>query len=256
MSVMKEWTDEQILNYYLGIEHSDYPRVFWDAMRPHLAGCTSLIDIGSGPGAFTLVAARDGFHVQAVDINKKNLDALQKKIKELELGKVKLIYGDWLETEAEKCDAAVCAYSFGGRIGTAQGFNKIFEIAGKVAFFISPYASVQTDFLTGELYNKMGIEPPSFSGDYRDLLQLLQNQGKEVECKIFEYDFGMPLASKDGLDNCVLYLGEKLGLPPTDLFKEHLQKIITMRNGLYWVPNPRKSAMIIWKGRSETNDND
>ena len=55
---MKEWTDEQILNYYLGIEHSDYPWVFWEAMRPHLGGCASLIDIGSGPGAFALAAAR------------------------------------------------------------------------------------------------------------------------------------------------------------------------------------------------------
>jgi SAM-dependent methyltransferase len=256
VSVMKEWTDEQILNYYLGIEHSDYPRVFWEAMRPHLDGCTSLIDIGCGPGAFALAAARDGFHVQAVDISKKNLDALQGRIKELGLKKVKLIYGDWLEVEAEKSDVAVCAYSFGGTIGTARGLKKIFEIAGKAAFLISPYSSVQTDFLTEELYVKMGIAPPSFSGDYRDLLHLLQNQGKEVECKIIEYDFGMPLASRDELDNCVFYMGEKLGLPPTDLLKEHLQKIITTRNGLCWVPNPRKSAMIIWKGRSETVDND
>lgn len=253
---MKEWTDEQILNYYLGIEHSDYPRVFWEAMKPHLSGCTSLIDIGSGPGAFALKAATEGFHVQAVDINKKNLDALQDKIKALGLKKVNLIYGDWLEVEVEKSDAAVSAYSLGGTIGTVEGIKKIFASALKAVFFITPYASVQTDFLTGELYIEMGIEPPSFSGDYRDLLRLIQNQREGVECKIIEYDFGMPLAGKEELDSCAVYLGEKLGLPSTDLLKDHLQKIITMKNGLYWVPNPRKSALIIWKRRSEFDDKD
>ncbi len=81
MSQMKEWTDLQILNYYLGLKYSDYPGVFWEKMKPDIAGCTTLIDIGCGPGAFALKAAEAGFNVLAVDINKKSLEALKKQRK-------------------------------------------------------------------------------------------------------------------------------------------------------------------------------
>ena len=61
MSKGKDWTDQQIENYYLGIKYSDYPSVIWEKIKPKIVGYTSLIDVGCGPGAFDLKAAEEGF---------------------------------------------------------------------------------------------------------------------------------------------------------------------------------------------------
>ena len=247
MSRIKEWTDTQILNYYLGVKYSDYPKIFWEKMEPELSGCKTIIDIGCGPGAFALKAVKANYNVQAVDINKKSLEALKKQTRELK--NLKTIYGNWLEVEVDKSDAAICAYSFGGEIGTLGGIRKIIDLTEKVAYFIAPYDIIQTDFLSKEVYRRSGIQPPQFNGNYEDLLTFFHTLGMPVEYETVEYDFGMPLKSKKEIDSCAEYLSEKLGLPG-ELLKKHLQNIITVKKGLCWVPNPRKSVIITWKRRA------
>lgn len=243
----KEWTDAQIANYYLGVRYSDYPRIFWDKMKPVMAGSASLVDIGSGPGAFALMAAEAGLRVQAVDLNRKNLEALAGQAGDAGLTNIQTIYGSWLSVAVGKSDVAVCAYSFGGEIGTRAGIRKIIGAARKAAFLIAPYDTVQTDFLSEALYERSGLPPPEFSGSYRDLLRLLADLGEEVSHETVTYDFGMPLGSWAEIGRCAVYLSEKLGLPSREPVREHLHKIITVRDGMLWVPNPRKSTMITWK---------
>ena len=249
MSKGKDWTDQQIENYYLGIKYSDYPSVIWEKIKPKIVGYTSLIDVGCGPGAFALKAAEEGFYVQAVDINHKNLEALNKQIEYLSLDRkrIKTIYGNWLEVKVEKSDVVICAYSFGSDIGTRPGLKKILELTKKYAFCISPYSATQTDFMSKELYREAGIEPPSFNGSYQDLLLLLADLNKWVSYEIIEYDFGFPLRSKNEIDSCAVFLSEKLGIPSLKLVKKHLQSIVTVKNSFYWVPNPRKSVIITCK---------
>ena len=96
--MVKDWSDRQIDVYFAGIDSSDYPAIFWERMKPWLRGCSSILDIGCGPGAFTLKALDEGFYVQAVDINEKNLQALETRIKKKGYPqKCTLLRGDWLE---------------------------------------------------------------------------------------------------------------------------------------------------------------
>lgn len=245
MKPVKEWTREQIKNYYLGIEFSDYPAVFWERMEPVLVECETLTDIGCGPGAFALKALEAGLRVQAVDFSHKNLAALQKKAGDAP--GLKLIYGCWPEVKVEKSDATVCAYCFGGEIGTQEGIGKVIAQTDKVAFFIAPAGTTQTDFMSRELYQQAGLEPPSFSGDYQDLLHIFTHLNEEVEWETISYDFGMPLKNKNEIESCAVYLADKLGLPDPVRLREHLQQITTIRHGTCWVPNPRQSGIITWR---------
>ncbi len=245
MKPVKEWTDEQIEGYYLGIESSDYPAVFWERMKPALSACKTLLDLGSGPGAFALKALEIGLRVQAVDRSRKNLNALRKKVGNSPA--LELIHGCWPEVEVGKSDATVCAYSFGGGIGTPEGIKKIIDRTEKIAYFITPADKVQTDFMSEELYARAGIEPPSFGGDCRDLLRIFGALKREVEWETVTYDFGMPLKNEKEIGPCAVYLADKLGLPDPALLLEHLHRIVTMRHGACWVPNPRNSALITWR---------
>ncbi|NLW07985.1 MAG: methyltransferase domain-containing protein [Clostridia bacterium] len=253
MKQPRDWTDQQIKYYYEGIKHSDYPRLFWQKMQPFMEGARTLTDIGCGPGAFALEAAAAGFQVQAVDINGKNLRALAGQAEARGLANIELIHGDWLEVTVAESEVTVCAYSFGGNIGTRAGIEKLLATTRELAFLISPCEKVRTDFLSAELYQKMGIAPRTFSGDHREILQIFSELQQQVEFEIVAYDFGMPLASKDEIKSCAVYLSDKLELPDVQLVEAHIRDILTVKDGLYWLPNPKKSAFIIWQ-RSEKDE--
>ncbi|MGM0653020.1 MAG: class I SAM-dependent methyltransferase [Bacillota bacterium] len=250
MSSGKEWSDDQIRCYLDGIACSDYPAVLWELMRPEMAGAVSLIDIGSGPGAFALQAARDGMKVKAVDTSPKCLAVLEAEAEKRRLEGITTICGNWLEVYTGRCDVAVCSYSFGGEIGSVGGIKKILETTERVAFMISPYSTKQTDFCSRPLYSEVGLEPPAFSGNYRDILKILAGLGQRVSWQELTYDFGFPLNSRNDFNWAASFLSEKLGLPSTARVSEHLQNIIYRKGKLLWVPNPRKSVIITWR-RSE-----
>ncbi len=241
------WTDEQIESYLLGIVHSDYPAHFWQRIEKALPDMKTFRDIGSGPGAFALQAALAGLDVEAVDINRKNLEALKQRQDELKLTNIRRVEGDWIQIPAEKVDVSLCACSLGGGIGSPEGIRKVIETTGKAAFWIAPFCARQTDFLSAGLYENLGQEPPSFSGDYRTLLKDLRNLGLEVSREVLEYDFGVPYKEERGLKFYTKFFGEKLKISCPMAMEEHLNGIMTTRGGLPWFPNPKKSVMITWK---------
>jgi len=241
---MKEWTDQQIYHYYEGIRLSDYPRIFWEKIAPYLEDCTTITDVGCGPGAFTLIALQSGYKVQAVDISNKNLLALQEQVKMLGLEhNFTAVRGDWLDVETEKTDAAVCAYCFGGSIGTLPGIEKVIANSRKAIFFISPVSGRQLDFDSEQLYAKTGTKPPAYKGDYKGVVNILASLNAKADCEIIEYDFGMPLENED-INYYALYLAEKLGINAPELVEEHIRRIKTIRNNIGWIPNKRSSAFI------------
>ena len=242
-----EWTQEQINNYYLGIKYSDYPSVFWEKIQPQISGFTSFIDIGCGPGAFAIKASEAGLDVQAVDLNKKHLKALKIYIDKFNLKEVKIINGEWPDVDIRRSDVSVCGYSLGGKIGTISGIEKILNNTNKLAFFIVPHDNEQTDFMSKDLYKQLKIQPPQFGGSYIDTLEIFDKLNENVTFEIIENDFGMPINNKNDIIKFTEYLCDKLGIPDIELMKDNIEENIIVRNGLLWIPNLRKSAMITWK---------
>ncbi|MFA7468833.1 MAG: class I SAM-dependent methyltransferase, partial [Desulfotomaculaceae bacterium] len=231
-----------------GVVHSDYPAVFWERMLLLLEDCQVINDIGCGPGAFALKALEAGLRVQAVDANRKNLQALKAKAEELQLdGKCDFFHHDWLEAEVDEADASVAAYSFAGSIGSPAGLMKIVNTSRKAAFFIIPYELEKLEFLSGPLYKQLGIMPPCFSKPWpeavAEILTACHAKLQQATIDVLEYDFGIPLHKHD-THACALFLSRKMGLEAVELLEEHIEKIKIVRNGSTWVPNPRKSVLV------------
>ena len=213
----------------------------------------SLRDIGCGPGAFALAAASLNLYVEAVDINRDILNALAQRKNELNLPRIKIVPMDWLEVPEENMDISVCAYSLSKAIGSMEGIRKVLRTTNTSAYWIVPGNTLQTDFLSKGLYIKFGISPPSFTDNYHSLLKKLENLNVKVSWEIMHYDFGFPFEEEKGMDYYVRFLSNKLHLPYSKAIKKHILEIITERNGLTWIPNPRKSVFITWI-RSGPND--
>ncbi len=246
MSRTGDWSDEQIQYYFNGIEWSEYPQKLWNVMQLQCGDCSTMLDIGSGPGAFALIGAASGLSAWAVDTKLKSLRALEKRAYELCLEGITTVAGSWPDVDVPACDLAVCSYSFGGEIGTRRGLAKILEKTNKVAFLVCPYSRFQTDFLSETLYEEAGLEPPAFEGSYSDLLHTLAELGAHCSVQIVDYDFGFSLPEEKCLEKAAQFLADKLGLPDRQKVRAHLERIVRRKNGMLWVPNPRKSALLTW----------
>lgn len=253
MKRSEAWTARQLQAYYQGLEHSDYPQVFWEKIRRKAAPAATLADIGCGPGAFALKALDEGFFVQAVDSSRQHLLALEGRAGEGKKEKLKLIAADWLEARIMSSEITVCAYSLGGNIGSPAGIKKTLMVTTKKAFFITPWKKRQYEFLSEGLYREMGVMPEAYEKSGADLLAIFSSLGEEVEVEIVDFDFGIPLkATGDERRETALFLCEKLGLPSLDLMLKHIDAIASTRAGLPWLPNPKRAAFITWT-RSDSN---
>lgn len=245
----KDWTDQQISTYYTGIQKSDYPKVVWNKIKPQIKSCSTLQDIGCGPGAFSLAAAADGFNVKSIDISNKSLESLKKRAENLGLNNIRTVCGDWLELETGKSEVSVCSYCFGGAIGTVEGIKKVLDSTTNTAFFISPCEKVKIDFLTKDLFAVTGIEPLAFK-DF-SLLEVFKKLGYSVESDTIKFDFGMPLVDKENVRDTAVFLCDKLNFPYEGLMAKHIKKIMMAKNGLCWLPNPKKAKIITWRRRGK-----
>lgn len=247
--MMRDWSDQEIDTYYEGIHHSDYPKVFWERMMPLLEGCKVINDIGCGPGAFALKALEAGLRVQAVDSNIKNLQALKAKVEAQQISeRCHTFHNDWLEAEVDEADASVAAYSFSGSIGSPEGLKKMVYTSRKAVFFIIPHGKQKVEFLSSPLYKKLGISPPSYGSHWYEaigeIFAACRSRLKKAVVEVLEYDFGIPLYRND-THGCALFLCRKMGLDDAiGQMEKHVDRIKTVRNGIWWVPNPRKSVLV------------
>ena len=129
------WNDEDLFFYYLGIELSEYPKKIWDRIKSENKEFRSVLDIGSGPGAFSLAALNNGYDVQAVDISRKHLSELKEK--NIHKERLKTFNNDWLEAPVEKSDITISAYSLSNTINSNEGVAKIIYNTKQTAYFIS-----------------------------------------------------------------------------------------------------------------------
>ena len=70
----------------------------------------SLLDVGSGPGRFSLLAAPRATQVTAVDPSRRMLEILRKRAREAGLANVRTVHGPWQEVEVEPADVVLCSH--------------------------------------------------------------------------------------------------------------------------------------------------
>lgn len=241
-----DWNEKEMYFYYAGIANSDYPGVIWEKILPHLNNCSSLIDIGCGPGAFTLKALEDGFNVTSVDSNLNSIEVLSREIQKRNLHRnSSIVLSDWNDIKAGKFDVSIAAYCFYGSIGSKEGIEKIISCTNVLAVFILPARLQKSEFFSDELYKKLNMEAPVFNeNDTLDnIMEAAKISGKKVSVEEIEYDFGIPCQRQR--DMCVSFLCDKLEIKNRHIIEEHIRNIKTYRNGMEWLPNIRKSLLIM-----------
>ncbi|HJO94665.1 MAG TPA: class I SAM-dependent methyltransferase [Victivallales bacterium] len=246
---MTTWSKNDIFFYYLGMKYSEYPKKIWERIKKENQGLSSILDIGCGPGAFSLPALEDTCKVQAIDINQDHLSALENRCSNIK--NLTLVHSDWTDAQVNKADITICAYSLSSNIKSTQGIKKIINYTKNTAYFISFINQEKTDFLSESLIQKLSITPKRYPSSNSDLESLFRGLRGKTTVETIEYDFGIPYLENVSLGKYVDFISRKTGISDSKVIKAHIRNIIVKKNGISWIPNPKKSLFITWNNRNE-----
>jgi SAM-dependent methyltransferase len=237
---MYQWDSFRIALYLRATERGDYPRVVLKKILPLLHSSMSILDIGSGPGAFSLALAPHVQRVYAMDTNKTVLEQLTEIALEKGLKNIHTLCGTWPQDPAPKVDVIISTHS-GPRVTASKpSLKKIAETASDRVFLVVSAQQFRTSFGSEELYFRSGIKIPECA-NHTVTLQLLEDLGIPCEKEHLTYDFGQPVVDLQEGEN---FLAAQLPSFSRTVLREHVRKIAVPQDDGLWLPNLRKSTLI------------
>jgi len=241
---MYQWDSFRIALYLKAIERGDYPRVVLEKILPSLHSSMIILDIGSGPGAFSLGLAPHVQRVYAMDANKTVLEQLIETALKKGLKNIHTLFGTWPQDPAPKIDVIISAYSGPGVTASKPSLKRMAETASGRVFLVVPARRFRTSFGSEELYSRSGIKTPEYA-NYTVTLQALEDLGIPYEKEHLTYDFGQPVVDlREGEE----FLVAQLPTFSRAILREHVRKIAVPKDDGLWLPNLRSSALISFPG--------
>lgn len=207
---------------------------------------STLLDIGAGTGAWTLLLAHHTQHVTAVDPSPAMLSVLQENLAPEKLTNVTVLQGAWPDVAVAKHDFTLCSHAMYG-CADFQGF-----IEGMVA------ATQRTCFLLFRIPRPDGLlaaaarhiwgqphDSPNFQVAYNALLQM----GLYPNVLI-EESAGWEPRRYPSQAEALKYIKHHFALDEDDthdaFLKELLQQYLTREEDAYLWPQGTRSALVYW----------
>jgi SAM-dependent methyltransferase len=240
---MKEWPQKAYKWYREACDKFDYPAApYGKAIKNLLCeGCT-VLDVGCGIGAASVMMASLCRNVIALDRDKKALAELDGRIRENKIDNIKIICDSWPASAPIQADVVI-ALHVAHAMRSIDNLKSVFESAQRG--FIACQAPVSKEeerFLA--LKEELGITP-----DYKKcdngcfIAGALRAFGAEVKCEKAVYEFGQPL---DTVEDAVRFVSWQIGADEsTDhVIKKRIDEYAIRDGSRFFVPITRQSCAI------------
>ncbi len=207
---------------------------------------SSIIDIGAGTGAWTLLFAEHLREVTAVEPSKAMRDILVENIAEAGMANVSIIPERWQQAEPEKHDYVFCSHAMYESLDFVKFVNKMIECTTKMCFLLIRAPSL--DGLITEACQHIWHQPhdsPNFTIAYNILLQMGISANVQFEESDRKHFIACP-SPEDALHE----IKQRMGLLGKDEYDDYLRELLNRRlihqDGQFVWPGSRRSALIYW----------
>lgn len=240
--------DKSMMGYYFsGAETGEYPRKIWEALTPYIKGCHSMLDVGCGPGAWSILALADGMEVYGIEQGKNQIEELTAQLKRRKLDQhFTLLEGNFQDLEIPCADLSVTAFSYSGEIGTNEGIQKILTHTKKVAVFVYSISAESDQFQTSRL-NGGNIILKKNAFDTEDYANRVCALGKELgfgnEEFVMTVDYGLVYENID--DALIDFLCFKSSVEDRAAMAKHIEAVTVEKDGKKWISNFKKCHILI-----------
>ena len=221
---------------------------FYRRVRRATGRRSTVLDVGAGPGRFTLALAPHVASVTAVDPSGGMLDICRRQAAKLGLSNVTCIHGRWQDTEVAPADVAFSSYVLPLIADAPRFLRKLDEAAGERAFLY--LGAFSLDAVMDPLWRHFHGRPRKPGPTYLDAVDVLRELGLAPEVEVVEVPSRARFktvaeAAKDYRD--------QLCLPDTPEVRKELRGLLAdwlvARDGVLGPPLKTVPAAVVSWGR-------
>lgn len=240
------WNARRAHWYMKAIDRGDYPRAFLPLFSGLLRPSDSVLDIGAGIGALSLLIAPQVRTVTAVDSSIHAIRMLEALAQEREIHNIVCVTAAWGEFVPEPHDVVIAAYAGKNVVGSAEALLSLTRAAVRLVVAVVPVQEYKTEFRINELAALLGKPPLLTSGTSGDVREALRALGCSPRSQVFTYEFGQPF---DDADEAAEFLGEYLGLSDAEkaVVRAWVEPRLVVRDGGLYLPSTRTSEVLWWR---------
>lgn len=245
------WTPRRARLFNLALQSSDFPAQAVKALGPALDGCATVLDVGAGVGALTVLLAKQGYRVTALEPKAVMLQELQDSLARNRLANVTCLQAAWDTHVVAPHDVILVA-------NVAPIFDDLLPflieaepLARQSMALVQNVGPGSEKFYYGELYPHLLGRPYPGREDYLRTLTLLHSIGIYANAQIVSYRFDQPF---DSFSDAVQFWKELMHLETADQERRLVAFLEGRleRLGDRWIaPMRRRSAVIWWRVASK-----
>jgi SAM-dependent methyltransferase len=216
------------------------------------SGAASVLDVGSGPGRFTLAIAPRARSVLAVDPSKRMLAILRRRAREAGLGNIRTVTGMWQDVDVEPVDVVLCSHVLPLIADVVPFVRKLHGAARRrVLLYVGAYAA---DAVVDPFWRHFHGAPRRPGASYLDAVGVLEEMGIRPRLEVVEL---RNRSRFDTLAHAVDVYRDQLVLPKTAGVRKELTRLLEpwlqRRNGALVAPfRSYPAAILSWDGGAST----
>lgn len=157
---------------------------FFARVRRAAGARSTVLDVGAGPGRFSLALAPRVTEVVAVDSSSAMLGLLKRRARKLGLRNIRTVAAPWEEADVARADVAICSYVLPLVADVAPFLRKLDASCRRRAFLYLNAASV--DLLFDPLWRHFHEQPRRPGPTYLDAVAVLAELGIKAEVEVVE----------------------------------------------------------------------
>ena len=241
------WTPRRARLFNLALQASDFPIHVVKALEPALEGCRTILDVGAGVGAVTVLLAKQGYRVTALEPSSAMLEELQGNLARNRLTNVAYTQAPWGRTSADPHDLIVVANVASVFDNLLPFLTEAEPLARQAMALVQNVGPGSEKFYYGELYPRLLGRPYPGREDYLRTLTLLHSLGIYANTQIITYQFDQPF---DSFPEAVQFWKELMRLETADQERRLIAFLEGRleRVGDRWsAPMRRRSAVVWWQ---------
>lgn len=206
----------------------------------------SVLDIGAGTGAWSMLLAQYARLVTAVDPSPAMIEVLEENLAVEGIGNVQIVRGTWPDVAVEPHDMTLCSHAMYGSPDLPAFVRRMMEVTRRTCFLV--LRAPTADGVMAEAAMQVRGQPhdsPNFQVAYNALLQM----GILANVLMEDSGFWPPWIS-DSLEEARGDIKRRLGLDEGSEYDASLagllRRRLTYQDGRYVWPPGVRSALVYW----------
>ncbi|MGI5837952.1 MAG: class I SAM-dependent methyltransferase [Chloroflexota bacterium] len=222
--------------------------ILWNLLRQKIKPWMSVLDVGSGPGKYTLPLSKLAARVVAVEPSEQMADFLLRNIIEQGIENVTIVRQRWENADVGHADAVLCSHVLYDVDDVEPFLLKLNAHAIGLCFLA--HHTDQYDPLFRELWQRLYGEERRPMPVFADLLQVLEEMGiPAVVAGQMRPQMRLSFAT---VDEAVEYCTERMALSYSDpgnrsLIAAHLRDLLEMVDGRLYAPCSSDVGVVWWE---------